>query len=576
MNVIKSNTNRILITFIGLGVRSKGYEPTRYFIYPDKANTSSSRTAGIAIANLMKSYNTIIALVTNESEEFVPSYEKELLKKCKFIPYKVSKEINSEDVLGIAGDLVKIIENIQLKNEDPLIVDIDITHGFRHLPLLYFAAMSFLSTFRGVTLDKIYYGLYEYELPLTPIINIGMAFNFIIWSQAVNSFLEIGRVDMLTSLLKNLRMDYQYSEDTSRKLHEIEKALRGLILPLSHALPLEIGKCAGSLLDRIQDMNESSSLSPALTYLFSEISNELRPLCSAGGPKEDYSLTDMELERQFAIIEWFFQRGRIGDALLLLREYFVNAMMLNSPESWLDTKARQAVDRKLSALASIMTDNDLKGLLTGDQQELAKYWDMLRQLRNFYAHAGFTRIEIRPDTQRKQMKDIISFCKKLQPVSLDIHQSGGRLLICPLGLTKGSLYTALVKKQPDSLLVITSDTSKNYLDEILAKTDFSKDKTHVVVLKDPFIGFAEIKKIIKKTKVHLASANTVLACVTGGTTLMGEVVRELVASSTSIGVPCSIFATVDRRSVDEQRENPFAEGEILALDIKLERQGEEA
>jgi hypothetical protein len=63
----------------------------------------------------------------------------------------------------------------------------------------------------------------------------------------------------------------------------------------------------------------------------------------------------------------------------------------------------------------------------------------------------------------------------------------------------------------------------------------------------------------------LAQASEVVVNLAGGTTVMQYVVERIGAEAERLGVPVQRVAVVDRRSLDEQRANPYVVGELVRL-----------
>jgi hypothetical protein len=141
-----------------------------------------------------------------------------------------------------------------------------------------------------------------------------------------------------------------------------------------------------------------------------------------------------------------------------------------------------------------------------------------------------------------------------------------RLLVTPLGLSPGVVYSAVRLTRPTTLLVITSASAEAQLAVALEKAA-TQPRTLVRLMADPHAGFREAAGVLD-ADVHAAlqAADEVLVNITGGTTVMQYVVQRIAETAQSLGVPTRRFALVDRRPFEAQRADPYVLGEIVWLD----------
>ena len=143
------------------------------------------------------------------------------------------------------------------------------------------------------------------------------------------------------------------------------------------------------------------------------------------------------------------------------------------------------------------------------------------------------------------------------------------LLVAPLGLSPGSLATAVATQLPDALLVIGSEQSLLKLPEIKENCLLVPDTDKVIsfTLSNPFSGFTEGRKLAKKVvdricKEFFYKEWNYVVCLTGGTTALQDCVSAI--SQLLPTIPKEI-AVIDKRSVDEQRKNPYVIGEFVEI-----------
>jgi hypothetical protein len=144
----------------------------------------------------------------------------------------------------------------------------------------------------------------------------------------------------------------------------------------------------------------------------------------------------------------------------------------------------------------------------------------------------------------------------------------GKLLICPIGLTPGVLYSAIKRMNavPNRILVICSEESATAIDTALEKSG-GEFEVKQLTMSNAFAGVDEFETLIREASVWLYEADEIHANLTGGTTLMGVFVGELVKrSSREYQRQVREFVLIDKRPVDEQENEPWRLGEIHYLD----------
>jgi CRISPR-associated Csx2 family protein len=80
-------------------------------------------------------------------------------------------------------------------------VDLDVTHGFRHLPMLAILAALHLRSIRGATIGGIWYGAYDEDTQQAPVHNLVGLLHIADWLQALNTYDKDGDYGVFASLL---------------------------------------------------------------------------------------------------------------------------------------------------------------------------------------------------------------------------------------------------------------------------------------------------------------------------------------------------------------------------------------
>ena len=199
-----------LISFLGKGDNKKGYRSATYRF--DDSSTNTVSYFGLALANYLKPERLIIigtagsmwdvffeqqgapdddilALIdaVHESRvelDMLTAQEERLKEKfgfpviCSLIPYARS---NKEQSI-ILSTLAKLVQD----NET---VAIDVTHGFRHLPMLALVAARYLTHIKNVRIDGLYYGALDMiEANETPVLRLDGMLQMLDWVESLATY----------------------------------------------------------------------------------------------------------------------------------------------------------------------------------------------------------------------------------------------------------------------------------------------------------------------------------------------------------------------------------------------------
>ena len=145
-----------------------------------------------------------------------------------------------------------------------------------------------------------------------------------------------------------------------------------------------------------------------------------------------------------------------------------------------------------------------------------------------------------------------------------------RVLVSPLGLSPGSLFSAIVLTKPEHVVVLTSALGQRGLEASVAAAR-SRGPAFTVEahsLADPFAGFAEGRQLARRLAARWRERDDleVVANLAGGTTALQDAVKCL---ADLLGA--REIAVVDRRSLEEQRQDPFVVGELVDVPPIVER-----
>jgi uncharacterized protein (TIGR00288 family) len=140
----------------------------------------------------------------------------------------------------------------------------------------------------------------------------------------------------------------------------------------------------------------------------------------------------------------------------------------------------------------------------------------------------------------------------------------GKVLFSPLGLSNGSLFTAIVLTRPDYVVVITSGEAARNLDSVLtaARRHHPNFQVEHHVLEEPFADFVAARRLARELAQAWAERKgwQFIVNLSGGTTVMQDCVTYLAHL-----LGARLVAVVDRRPSEEQLRDPLALGELVEV-----------
>jgi CRISPR-associated Csx2 family protein len=214
-----------LISFLGRGDRQKGYRSANYmFAHGDEI---TSKYIGLALIEHIKPERVIMLGTTGsmwdvffEHQEsgtdeqlihLIESIENESLTQEQLAPFSqyLSEKLGTtvECILiphaRDEKEQVEILSNLSNQLEPCESVVLDVTHGFRHLPMLALVAARFLQKTKQITVEQIYYGALEMtEEGKTPVLLLNSMLNLLDWVEALSSYDKDGDYSVFADLLQ--------------------------------------------------------------------------------------------------------------------------------------------------------------------------------------------------------------------------------------------------------------------------------------------------------------------------------------------------------------------------------------
>ena len=561
---IRLNDNHILLTTLGTSPSDAQYG------IDDRIY--SARLSTIALFNLLpeaERFHRVIALCTDDAlRDSFPILKDSLPIPCE--PKKIPVGMDDEELSEIVRT---ILHSIPAGSE----LTLDLTHGLRPIPFLFFTSCLYLQALKGVRIRKAWYGKLE-RGKVGPFVDLSVLLNMVEWFQSVYYFKELRNPTALVDKMKDVSMTRSEEKNLNKIFSDIVSTINDFTIYFGAGLPLELGRASASMQSKYSRMKEKFDASaipmPLAEDLMEEIASAAYPfglsnLRSAGDWKQKLSLTSDEIQRETVLIDTYFEGGFYNNALGLLREFIITRCMLSAKQNdnWLDMKSRELMEKKLGALMSYWKKN--QDSLPEDQRILASFWDELTQCRNDLHHHGMKLNNVsvtgRADRLKGKWTSLKSQLDDNDFWRANFGGGSGCLLISALGLSPGLLYSALCQVKPRVLLAVASAQSVDLLQKVIERSDCQAEII-TRVLSDPFQGFDEIPDLVISSQETLLEADEVICNATGGTTAMQYGVMRLSEGASRLGRKVKWVAMVDNRPSEDQRKDPYVVGEMIDLE----------
>ncbi len=570
-------TQHILLTALG--------KEKRCTVYELHGSTVEEPLAPLALLRLLPQEarpNRVLALCTNVAKKTTwPT----LADGVRTILGIEAEPLDIPD--GRTEDEIRqIVEIAAAAFPEGVKLTLDLTHGYRNIPFITYALALYLKSLHGIEIRGAYYGMVEGVTPgePCPIVDLKPLLELPEWFHAVRVFRETGSTGPLAGLISPLaevlRSEAKAAGD-SRDLHQIagnatkmRDGLNQFSFAYESGMPLELGKAATLLAESVRKLplavTNRLPLSGGLAKL---LQSELDPMAFASAPKwsgkwkTKVAIDEPELSRQATLIQSYFNRNQLPLAAGLLREWVVSWLLNRYGKSarWWSRDERKPVEQRLGALQAALA-TDVGPLLSDEQREWAQFWKNLSDLRNTIHHHGMREdaLEAAPPT----VAEIQDFWNRIKDGTTELPSLGGgrgTLLITSIGNSPGVLYSALLLAPPDRLLVLCSPQSESMIAEATHNAEYKGESVRIVV-NDPYKGFGELPRIRNEAERSLFDADCVIANLTGGTTLMGLMIQQLVEASGRFSRPSRRFALIDQRPRAEQEAQPWVKSDSHWLD----------
>ena len=313
-------------------------------------------------------------------------------------------------------------------------VVLDVTHGFRSLPMVALLAALYLRQSDRVFVEQIVYGAWEARDPETnkaPVFELTPFLDMANWMSAANVFLKTGHGGLIADLLKQTQRDAWQDDAASTARPTQLTTLASNLQFLSEALLMtrvdEISRTAGLVSNSLSRAEKELN---AWALPFAPMLERLQTLTT--------SLQHPGLQAQRELLHWYLNHGHIVQCVTLAREWLVSLLQHLLAVNGEIAEARHTVEVILGrALATKLNEISGAEIAAVDvdmvlvearfqklpqQKEFESAWSRLADLRNDVAHCGMRKRPRSTQAIRKLLGETIELLDRLQLPDVDAMQ----------------------------------------------------------------------------------------------------------------------------------------------------------
>lgn len=312
----------------------------------------------------------------------------------------IPKGDNEEQIWEIFNKVYSTLR----ENEE---IVIDITHGFRSLPVLLMTLIGYSRLLQNITVSGIYYGAFEVlgnftaaseiseQERIAPIFDLTSFDQIIQWTQATQGFVKNGTAKDLKHL-------------ASKRINSVLKECQGAD-PAAKAMDTIVNGiesiCQNVLVNRGAEIlrYDYEKIKAQLQTLQQEdvFIAPLAPLFSVIEEKIDVFAKD-DINNGFRAVDWCISHGMIQQAITMLQENMATFLLTQVGEDWGVEKNRSTVPLTMNLVSQKKSYLDADLIIDDAQRQLikklmdnptllklCKFYEQLRSIRNDVNHGGY-------------------------------------------------------------------------------------------------------------------------------------------------------------------------------------------
>ncbi|MEA3280182.1 MAG: TIGR02221 family CRISPR-associated protein [Thermodesulfobacteriota bacterium] len=405
----------VYLSFLGLGsfksdIKQYVYDKTVYELDGGKSgNTQFVQVAEIQILGA-QSFDKIIIVATQKSyNRHFGKLESQLIQTgAKNISHLIiSEEMAPEAQWEWFEQILDLIES-----GDNL--TIDLTHGYRSIPIIFSTAINFLQKARNISLNAVYYGAYEKNKAVAPIVDMKDFYIINEWAEAVSRLVEDADVRKLAEISRKAP-EFQVRELADESLIKSFEVLTNTVRNVDIN---NVADKANTTIKLVEERIRDASITGKI--LLKMVINKFDSLTTKGpvSGKYDKAYFHIQLEIIFLLLD----HKLFMQAYTVMRELIGSIGMVEIEKAKVNSADGRKLRRRFAEVFVRMLQREedgwtFEGQAKKDKEKLMPYYQNLKSLgiesilreftkdlvnyRNGFDHAWTSKNKAYPDIENK-------------------------------------------------------------------------------------------------------------------------------------------------------------------------------
>ena len=406
--------SKVFLSFLGIGSfdqKTGHYDYKKTVFILNGLNSQETKFVQVAELEIlgMDNFDKIIIVATQKSyDTHYVNIESRLqqIGEANIIPLIIEEDMSSE---GQWNWFEMILDNIDYGDE----LTIDLTHGYRSIPIVFSTAVNFLQKAKNITLGSVYYGAYEKNKSLAPIVDMKDFYIINEWAEAVSRLIEDADARKMAAVAQQTD-SFQAGELNDEKLI---KAFDDLTNTVRNVDINNVEAKAKKAIQLIKEKGENASITSKI--LLKLVMDKFVLIAVDEPLTGQYDRPYFEL--QLRIISLLLEHRLFMQAYTVMREFIGSIGMIeiekakisnkkgrNQRRRYAETfikmfqygerrwefKDKEKEVERLKPFYTKLKNNGIETILRSFAKELADY-------RNSFAHAWTTKKEAKSDIEKK-------------------------------------------------------------------------------------------------------------------------------------------------------------------------------
>ncbi len=405
------NIKRVFITVLGAG----SYRETGYYMQDKPEKICTTKFAPIATLQLMENKpDIIIVLMTKKAKEV--NWDAGMENALKEIGYENTRAYKSVIIPEgfTRGELERVVQIIFDEIPEGSRVYFDITHSFRHLPMLVMLLLHYAKVIKNIKVGGVYYGAFEVQADKKPVLDLGFFSELQDWTRVVARFSLTGNPEGIKDVVRKYYGKTSEVDWVENLLAFYDNILgcRGLKIMCCEEIP-----------DILVGLNQIKK-QPLLEPLVDIIHEKLEGFDYAGDPIRGDFNCGIAMNNLFSAIVFCYEHHLFQQGITLAWEFWPVLLILYNQRQLPNRGSIYNYELEIKKFINKESNDvyeelvNLLGKMQGGHGNVDKLGRILKELkdtRNDFNHGGFDEKSKSITEIEKILYEFISFTQSILP-----------------------------------------------------------------------------------------------------------------------------------------------------------------